>query len=334
MAMCLLSEGELLYFLPYYLNCMIRIVAAISLVALASSCAHKDAGKSTLKLSGRNNGPDAQISPEEKLLLDSTFYIGYIDYFPETGEFYTALFYREGHEYPDEELLESKLDSVILVDDDWGRERLPMQEAGKILVLAGMDTLSIFNRKHELICQSALTRVEYLWNGLESYFVAVYEADEKFTEQTEELYGITSKFAGLMAPAFSAQEFKDRDLNEYLSKKLKINRTMNWDMRHYRIVPQDETYSIMSAYSMQSNEAFSYLTSLEKNTLNVLNEELNNYHFLNILPLPIKVNGKPLLLISAGYPSSDVLWDYLAAFDGTRYEAIDYNRVHVSSVSK
>jgi hypothetical protein len=311
---------------------MMRIIVAISLIALAFSCAQKDAGKGLVKLSGRNNGPENEVSPEEKSLFDSTFYIGYVDYFSETGEFYTALFYREGHEYPDEDLLESKLDSVILLDDDWGRERLPMEEARKILVLSGMDTLSIFNRKHELICNSPLTRIEYLWNGLESYFIAVYKADETFTEQTEELYGITSDFSALVGTSFKAEEFEDRHLNEYIEKKLNVNRSLDWDMRHYRIEPQEQTYSVISGYSMQSNEAFSYLTSLEKTTLQVLNEEVNNYHFLNILPLPIKSNGKPLLLISAGYPSSDVLWDYLAGFDGTRYEAIDYNRVHVKRV--
>lgn len=310
---------------------MMRIVMAISLIALASSCAHND-GKGLVKLSGRNTDFEREISSRDKYLQDSTFYIGYVDYFPETREFYTALFYREGHEYPDEELLESKLDSVILLDDDWGRERLPMQEARNILVLTGMDTLSIFNRKHQLICHSPLTRIEYLWNGLESYFIAVYKADESFTQQTEELYGVTSRFSGLVASSFSAEEFKDRHLNEYLSKKLKVDRSMDWDMRHYRVGPQSQTYSIVSAYSMKSNEAFSYLTSLNETTLQVLNEEVNNYHFLNILPLPIKVNGKPLLLVSAGYPSSDVLWDYLAGFDGSRYEAIDYNRVDVKKL--
>jgi hypothetical protein len=311
---------------------MMRITVAISLIALAFACAHKDAGKGLAKLAGRNNGSENGVLPEEKSLFDSTFYIGYVDYFPETREFYTALFYREGHEYPDEDLLESKLDSVILLDDDWGRERLPMEEARKILVLSGMDTLSIFNRKHEHICSSPLARVEYLWNGLESYFIAVYKADESFPGQTEELYGITSDFSSFVASSFSAEEFKDRNLNEYLAKKLNVNRSLDWDMRHYRIAPHEQTYSIISAYSMQSNEAFSYLTSLEKTTLQIFNEEVNNYHFLNILPLPMKVNGKPLLLISAGYPSSDVLWDYLAGYDGTRYEAIDYSRVHVNTV--
>jgi hypothetical protein len=67
---------------------------------------------------------------------------------------------------------------------------------------------------------------------------------------------------------------------------------------------------------------------LENNEVRILNEEKDNFHYLNILPVPIQVNGKPLLLISAGYPSSDVLWDYLAAFDGAAYQAMDYNRIH------
>ncbi|HET9487794.1 MAG TPA: hypothetical protein VFO54_10175 [Chryseosolibacter sp.] len=313
---------------------MMRIVLAISLMALVVACAHKDAGKGLVKLSGRNNSPATNRSPLETMPFDSTIYIGYVDYFPETREFYTALFYREGHEYPDEDLLESKLDSVILFDDDWGRERLPMEEARNILVLSGLDTLSIFNRKHELICTSPLNRIEYLWNGLESYFIAVYASDRKFTEQREELYGVTSRYSALLDATCSAAEFKDDELDKFLVKKLKVNQGMEWEMRHYKIEPPEQTYSIISSYSMQSNEALSYLTALEKTELQVLNEEVNNYHFLNILPLPLRVNGKPLLLISAGYPSSDVLWDYLAGYDGSRYDAIDYNRVHLRALKR
>ena len=69
----------------------------IALMALlAVSCAKKDTGNG-LKLTTQN-----QVSAElVKDAFDSTFFIGYVDYFPETQEFYTALFYREGHEYPD-----------------------------------------------------------------------------------------------------------------------------------------------------------------------------------------------------------------------------------------
>ncbi|MGC1240337.1 MAG: hypothetical protein WA874_02055 [Chryseosolibacter sp.] len=312
---------------------MMRIIMALTLSALTLACAHKDAGKGYLKLSGRNNASENENASDGSSPFDSTFYIGYVDYFPETKEFYTALFYREGHEYPDEELLESKLDSVISFDEDWGRERLPMAEARKLLILSGLDTLTIFNRKHQLIGKSPLCRIEYLWNGLESYFIAVYESDGTLAEQTEELYGISSDYSALIGTSFLTEEISDGSLNEFLVKKLGISRRVNWDMRHYRIAPPESTYSIISSYSMESNEGFSYLTNLESNKVRILNEEVNNFHFLNILPVPIYVNGKPLLLISAGYPSSDVIWDYLAGFNGNGYEALDFNRVHMRRVN-
>ncbi|HET9486398.1 MAG TPA: hypothetical protein VFO54_03145 [Chryseosolibacter sp.] len=311
---------------------MMRILMAISLSALTLACAHKDAGKGLAKLSGRNKSAEILLPAADQSVLDSTFYIGYVDYFPETKEFYTALFYKDGYEYPDEDLLESKLDSVILSDDDWGRERLPMEEARKWLMLSGMDTLCIYNRSHKLISRSSLRRIEYLWNGLESYFVAVYGSDGKLDEQTEELYGISAHYSSLLRPSFTSEEFADAHLNDYVVKKLNVSRALDWDIRHYRTAPPETTYSVISSYTMQTNEAFSYLTSLEKNTVQILNKEVNNYHFLNILPLPIKTHGRPLLLISAGYPSSDVLWDYLAGYDGKSYETVDFNRVHVKTV--
>ncbi len=307
---------------------MMRILLATFLVAFAFACAHQDPGKNLMKSSAKT------LKPEDDGYLndfaqsqDSSFYIGYVDYFPETKEFYTNLYYKKGHEYPDEELLESKLDSVIVLEDDWGRERLPMEEAKKLLVLSGLDTVFIYNRQNHLVCTAALTRVEYLWNGLESFFVGVFKSDSKFLQQTEELYGVSAGHSNLMRSSFASEEIHDEGLNKTLIEKLHLDPALEWDMRHFRMKPENRIYSVLSFYSMDSNEGQSYLTSYENNDVKILNREINNYHFLNILPLPIEVNGKPLLLISAGYPSSDVLWDFLAGFDGTGYQAIDYNRI-------
>ena len=234
---------------------------------------------------------------------------------------------------PEEDLLQSKLDSVIMFDEDWGRERLPFEEAGKFLVLSGLDTLAIYNRKHERICRCPLTRVEYLWNGLESYFIAVFKSDGNFKSQTEELYGISGDFPMKQFAPFAAEEYADNKLNLGIVKRLNLSMSNAWDMRHYRISPPGTTFSIASSYEMVTNDSQSYLIFSEKEGTYIMNEEKDNYHYLNILPVPVHKNGRPLLLISAGYPSSDVLWDYLAAFDGSRYEVVDFNRVHLRDIS-
>lgn len=313
---------------------MMRILMAISLISLALACAHKDAGTGRVKASNRMN-PGNQ-TPEEfqsGIAADSTFYIGYVDYFPETREFYTALFHREGHEYPDEDLLESKLDSVIISDEDWGRERLPMDEAQRMLMLSGLDTLTVFNRKHEQVCRCPLTRVEYLWNGMESYFIAVFKSDLKSFEQTEELYGISGAFPLEKRTLFSAEELADETYSEYVRTKLQFSSALEWNMRHYYIEPHQSIYSVISSYSPATSEVMSYLALQENDAVRILNEETNNFQYLNILPVPIHMNGRPLLLISAGYPSSDVLWDYLAGFDGAGYEVLDHNRIDMTDIS-
>lgn len=304
-----------------------RILVAIILIVLTLACAHRDAGKGLSKLSSRKpgTGPGLLNASDEDALFDSTIYVGYVDYFPETREFYTAVFFRDGHEYPDEDLMESKLDSVILFDDDWGRERLPMEEARRMLVLSGLDTLSVFNRRHERICECPLKRVEFLWNGVESYFIAVFGYENESFTQTEELYGVSSPLE--MNNPSPAEEIRDAKLDRYMRKKLKIGSTIDCDMRHYRLSSSEQIFSVVSSYSVATNESNAYLTLLENDSVRVLNHELNSFHFLNILPLPVSFNGKPLLLISAGYPSSDVLWDYLAAFDSAMYQPVEYNRV-------
>lgn len=311
-----------------------RILMAISLTSLTLACAHKDAGTGRVKASNRmNQGNQTTEKLQSGKAEDSTFFIGYVDYFPETREFYTALFHREGHEYPDEDLLESKLDSVIISEEDWGRERLPMEEAQRMLMLSGLDTLTVFNRKHEQVCRCPLTRVEYLWNGMESYFIAVFKSDLKSFEQTEELYGISGAFPMEDRILFSAEELTDETYSKYVRKALRFSSELGWEMRHYYITPHESTYSVISSYSPATSEVQSYLALQENDAVRILNEEMNNFQYLNILPVPIHMNGRPLLLISAGYPSSDVLWDYLAGFDGTGYEVLDYNRINMTDIS-
>ncbi len=305
---------------------MLRTLLAISLISIAVSCAHKDAGKALRKSPRTTDHETQSLSQRANTFSDSAFYVGYVDYFPETREFYTALYYRDGHEYPDEDLLESKLDSVIAFEDDWGRERLPMEDARELLVLSGLDTLLVFDRENQLVCTCPLNRVEYLWNGLESNFIAVFKADRDFGPQTGELYGVSASLPHDHFQKLSSREVRDANLNSSIIKALNISNAHNWHMRHYRIDPAGATYSIISS-STESGESRSYLAVSDNEKAEILNEEQENYQYLNILPVPILMNGKPLLLISAGYPSSDVLWDYLAGFDGKSYEAIEYNRL-------
>lgn len=310
---------------------MMRNIMVASLIALTLACAQRDAGRN-LTVPVPSSTVRSRVMLQTPESYDSSLYIGYVDYFPDTREFYTTLFFQEGHEYPDEELLESKLDSVIVYEEDWGRERLPMEEARKFLVLSGLDTLYIFNREHRLVSTATFQRVEYLWNGLENYFIGVFKSDGKLVEQTEELYGISAGYSGLASAAFSAKEITDRQLNENMIKRLRINPALQCDMRHFKLTPREDTYSVISAYANHSNEGESLLTFIDKDEVKILNRETNNFHFLNILPLPIEMNEKPLLLISAGYPSSDVLWDYLAGYNGKSYEPIDYNRIPFKSI--
>lgn len=305
---------------------MMRIVVAISVTALVCACAHQDPSKTLTKAEEDRltSGTTVSTLPES---TDSTFYIGYVDYFPDTREFYTNVYYRKDREYPDEEFLESRLDSVIVSQDDWDRERLPMEEARKVLVLSGLDTLFIYDRSHALVSTARFRRVEYLWNGMESFFIAVFEPDASFAGQKGELYGISASYASLGVRVSAAHEFEDRKLNEQVMAKMKLDRGRHWDMRHFRTDEKGRILSIISSYAIESNEGQSYLTSISGDEVQILNQEVNNFHYLNILPLPLAVNGAPLLLISAGYPSSDVLWDYLAGFDGSTYQAIEYNRI-------
>lgn len=310
---------------------MARIVLAACMLSFLVACARRDAGQALVKLLERDHDEES-ARDTDVIDHDSTYYIGYVDYFDDTREFYTTLYYREGHEHPDDDLLAVKLDSVIVSDDDWGRERLPLEDARELLVLDGLDTLAIYNRAHESICECPLTRVEYVWNGLDAHFVAVFKANTDFSGQTEEFYGISADFPRDYMTMFSSQELKDDTFDQFLLRKLNVADADHWNMRHYQVEPPDAMYSVLSSWSDNGSGTHSYLTFFERNKAQILNEENDNFHYLDILPVPVYMNGRPLLLISAGYPASDVLWDYLAGYDGVRYEAIDYNRVRLGDL--
>lgn len=80
------------------------------------------------------------------LVIDSSVYVGVVDAFDSTGEFYISIFslpHRESENYF--EVLPGKTDSVIYEDIESQRNRIPMNIAREYFNLSGLERISVYN---------------------------------------------------------------------------------------------------------------------------------------------------------------------------------------------
>jgi hypothetical protein len=255
---------------------------------------------------------------------DSVFFIGFANYFATTKEFYVSLYSKTDSAY---EHATEKLDSIIYDEDAIVRKRLPIAEAETYFNLQGTDTLLIYTRKHKLIALSTMTRVEHFSDMISGEFVGVYKIARPVNMDDAPWYCISAGFREPLVPQFSSLEVNDNDLDNRIAKRLKSDTLKNWTMQHVRVTPSERIYSIASL----ENE--SYLLETAEGKIRILKQVSNDYHFKYILPIPIMVNGKPLMIVSYNVPESDVEGDLLLAYNGNKYEPVDDGRANIGMVS-
>lgn len=264
---------------------------------------------------------DVVASQELPFHADSTFYIGFVHYFPETKEFYTSLYYR-ADEADDGDALDKLLDSTVYEDQETSRKRLPLTVASQWFVTEDIHKLFIYNSQHERVTTASLVRIEKLDGPLESEFIAVYKPETVAVEDNESYYGITSEKHGYQVMPVSIQEVEDPELDQAIMQHLKLG-SQDLRMSHYRIQPGN------SVYSAVSSDREAYITELKESNLKVLAERHDDTFFAGILPLPIQVSERPLLLVNEAVQESDVAWSYLAVFQDSAYVPANRGRMRI-----
>lgn len=253
---------------------------------------------------------------------DSTFFIGFVRYFPETKEFYISLYYR-ADEVADDGALDQLLDSTVFEDAETTRKRLPLTAAEKWFVTEDIHKLFIYNNLHEPVTAASLVRIEKLDGPVESEFIAVYKPETVAgVQENMGYYGITSKDHGYQVMPGSIREVKEPELDRAVIQHLNMG-TQELTISHYKILPEN------SVYSAVSSERESYITELKGSDFKVLAERHDDTFFAGILPLPIQVNEKPLLLVEAAVQESDVAWSYLAVFQDSAYVPANRGRMRI-----
>lgn len=250
--------------------------------------------------------------------LDSTLIISYANYFAETKEFAVMLYYQAGSDYY---IDAGKLDSTVFEGELVTRRRLPIEDASDEFYLQGLDSVFIYSENHVRVAKVALTRVESVDEETASYFAAVYNATGVTIDADNTYYCISANYAVPIIENFSTVEISDVELNNRIVESLKLDSSQNWVMHHVKVLPSEKIYSAVSLDSQ------SFIVETTDDGSKILKDVGEDYYYSKIFPVPILVNGKPLLLVSFAVAESDVEGDFLAVFNGTAYETAEYSRL-------
>lgn len=257
----------------------------------------------------------------------TTVYIGEVNYFSDTEEFYTELYLLPDFEESSDAVV-SLVDSVVFENGSAKRTRLPLDQVRKYFMLSGMDSIYVFQTNHTLVVRSPLMRVEYLETNSEKKFIAVYEGQGTTTEPDERYYGISRLLPAYAIAGFKYAVINNPSLNEYLAHRLNLGKEKPV-IKNISLQPMGSTYSIVTTRSE------SVLTEMNDTQFNVLKNMNAKYRIEDIIPLPIEFNGKPLLLTSLYIPGKPRESFTLAVFtDYQEYRFLNYNRLRLKSIGR
>ncbi|HEY3430262.1 MAG TPA: hypothetical protein VGK39_06265, partial [Cyclobacteriaceae bacterium] len=72
-----------------------------------------------------------------------------------------------------------------------------------------------------------------------------------------------------------------------------------------------------------------YLIETTENDTKVLFHSTEDFGMLELMPLPIEINGKPALIATFGVNETDMIWNSLLVFNSNEYEVVESSRVSV-----
>jgi hypothetical protein len=249
-------------------------------------------------------------------------YIGEAFYLPETEEFYTPLFFHPDYDEGQSPSLISLADSTVFARKRMKRKRIPMPLAKSTFMLAGLDTLFIYDMRHTLISKASLLRVEHFEDGSEGKFVAVFKGEKPETDPAERYYCTNDLLKENYMTDFAYNIVNDQSLNRFIIHRLKRDQHVNWDIINIEVLPGRITYSIVNSRSE------SFITELNNSEFNVVINMNRGYRIEHILPLPFEFNNRPLMFISVYNEKERSRETSLAAFaDYQEYKFLRYNRI-------
>ena len=260
------------------------------------------------------------IEESIRIPADSSPYIGDIDVFEETGEYYTPVYYLphvpESGVY---EFLSDKTDSVVYEGDEMRRRRVPMEIAARYFNLGRLSNVSVYGGGKPA-SRARLVRVELLEGLIESQFVAVFKPEDTSMFDDRVSYCISLGDIPGKSIDLTWHSVDDSVLTKALLRMVEMD-SDPWNTVHIQTLPDDVIYSGITF----QNKSFLIETRLGKST--IVKTIDRDYYIGAILPLHLEIKGKPVLLLRMGVNETDMVWTSLAVFSGVKYEFLEGNRL-------
>jgi len=272
---------------------------------------------------------DSIFSIDTVINTNSSLYIGEVGNFPETGELYTSLYFRDN--VNTDGLFESLMkqtDSLVYEDVGCRRERLPAMLAKNYFNFSGLDSISVY-RRGELICKAKFARVELFSDLIEGQFIAVFRPSGlPIVQDGLDYYCISQGPNPYDKVDVSYEAIEDEELTKDVLTTIAADSQRIWRALHMRIMPYDFVYSVISM------EARLLLLETNNNGQSRILKDLNEGWFISdMVPLHLESNGKPILLLRMGISETDMMWNSLVVFSGEEYEFVEGNRLSITDVT-
>jgi|688.fasta_scaffold02567_31 hypothetical protein len=258
----------------------------------------------------------SQVKTNGRELPENAPYIGFVQRFSfsNENEVYVELYGNENQQ--NVAALEKMViltDSLIYKDDENSRHRFPASLAPKYFDLRDLSKLKIYSDSNEFVAHAEFLRVEYLTQNISSIFIAVYKTDNKI--KAANYYAISNTGVALEQPKYAI--VKDSFLTKNILTKLKVNRRLaelKNDDTHLRFSEQKTILSIINS------DRSVYIVLTTKSEFKVLYKSSSDENLFDLKIIPLANAKFPCLLFRNVEPDTDIMWDNLLYYNGTKYE--------------
>ena len=240
---------------------------------------------------------------------DSLSYIGFINKFYNSSDFYVDLFFKEGKGY-DIEKIRKMANQVIASTDEMKRSQLPIEKAMQYLELDGLREIKVYSKDNQLVATGTLTSVEYYEDMIEGSLVAVFTLDHPDISDFSYCIGnLQGELTSVKVVPYKGDEVRFK-----IAEHLGLDPEKMMDEKHYKEIESGEVYSVFRVHENY------YIVGTTDEKISLLYKGEPNEVIFDLVIVPKLFNGRPLLLTSCGMDETDMTWNSLLKFNGTEYE--------------
>jgi len=277
-------------------------------------------------------GESTEVSdkPETHIRLETNpnIYVGNIGYFEETGEFYLTVLPVMEMNAQKYYQIALKADLLIYKDAETTRQQLPINIAKQYFDLNFLNFLNVYDYSNSFITRLRFSRVEYYQSNIRSSYIAVFKP-EKILTNTKARFYCVSQNASLTQSPVTGVPADSNNLIERIKTEMNIQQKRILAVRHIYNPGSGSIVSILSCDEKNKGLASSYLTEVKNDKLTLMNFYFEEFAFLDILQLPLEINGRPVFLLTLGIPDTEE--DKISAplvYDGNVYWLTKGNKIH------